>query len=119
MAELLAHEADVIVSGTVENQGSFYDRFEFVILLTAPVEVLIARVATRTNNPYGNSLQDQAEIRRYVVEVEPVLRVRATLELDGRRPTTDLADAIESLLSEEVSKTTEEGVPTVAGLGSD
>jgi shikimate kinase len=99
MAALLAHEPDVIVSGTVENQGHFYDRFELVILLTAPVEVLIARVAARTNNPYGHSLQDQAEISRYAVEVEPLLRVRADLELDGRRPTADLADAIESLLS--------------------
>ena len=110
MAELLGHEPDVIVSGTVQNQGSFYDRFESVILLTAPVEVLIARVATRLNNPYGNSLHDQAEIRRYVVEVEPLLRRRATLELDGCRPTHHLADEIESLLSD---------IPAGPDFGSD
>ena len=97
MAELLAREPDVVVSGTVENQGRFYDRFELVVLLTAPVEVLIARVAARSTNPYGRSTQDQADIRRHVVEVEPLLRAGAHVELDGRRPTVDLADAVESL----------------------
>jgi shikimate kinase len=106
MTELLGRESDVIVSGTVQNQGIFYDRFEFVVLLAAPVEVLIARVASRTNNPYGSSLQDQAEIRRYVVEVEPLLRAGATLELDGCRPVADLADEIESRLSDELPEPT-------------
>lgn len=39
MGELLAHHDDVVISGTVENQGCFYDRFEHVVLLSAPVEV--------------------------------------------------------------------------------
>lgn len=97
MAELLACEPDVVVSGTVENQGRFYDRFELVVLLSAPVEVLVARVAARTTNPYGHSAQDQADIRRHVVEVEPLLRAGADVELDGRRPIIDLADRIEWL----------------------
>lgn len=97
MSELLARHDDVVVSGTAENQGRFYDRFEHVVLLSAPVEVLIERVATRTNNPYGRSADEQAEIRQYVVEVEPMLRRGATDELDGRRPVGELADAIEAL----------------------
>src|SRR6476620_1373368 len=40
MDELLSRHADVVVSGTVENQGTFYDRFEHVVLLSAPVQVL-------------------------------------------------------------------------------
>ncbi len=51
MSALLDRHADVVVSGTVENQGRFYDLFEHVVLLSAPVEVLIEPVATRTNNP--------------------------------------------------------------------
>lgn len=51
VSALLDRHADVVVSGTVENQGRFYDLFEHVVLLSAPVEVLIEPVATRTNNP--------------------------------------------------------------------
>jgi adenylate kinase family enzyme len=97
MAELLATADDVVISGTVENQGRFYDRLEHVVLLSAPVETLIARVAGRTSNSYGHGADQQAEIRRYVVEVEPRLRRGATLELDGRAPVEELADVIESL----------------------
>lgn len=100
MAELLAAQQDVVVSGTVENQGRFYDRFEHVVLLSAPVEVLLERVTTRTNNPYGHAPEQRADIRRYVVEVEPLLRRGATLELDGRLPVAELADVLDRLMDE-------------------
>jgi shikimate kinase len=98
MSELLARQPDVIVSGTVENQGRFYDRFEHVVLLSAPIDVLIGRVSRRTNNPYGGTAEEQAEIAKYVRTVEPLLRGGATVELDGRKPVTELADLIEDLL---------------------
>ncbi|WP_284690522.1 AAA family ATPase [Gulosibacter massiliensis] len=97
MSELLATHGDVIVSGTVENQGVFYDRFDHVVLLSAPVEVLIERISSRTNNPYGRTLEQQGEVRRYVADVEPLLRRGASLELDGRHPVADFADSIEAL----------------------
>ncbi|MGA4670883.1 hypothetical protein ACPCG0_13970 [Propionibacteriaceae bacterium Y1923] len=101
ISDLLAEHGDLVVSGTAENQGQFYDRFEHVILLSAPVETLIERVATRTNNPYGRTPEQQDEIRRYVREVEPLLRRGASLELDGRRPVRELADVVESLSVDE------------------
>lgn len=97
MSALLARHDEVIVSGTAQNQGLFYDRFDHVVLLSAPVETLLDRVASRTNNPYGRTATQQAEIRRYVLDVEPLLRRGATLELDGRRAIAELADDIETL----------------------
>lgn len=97
MGRLLARHDDVVVSGTVDNQVNFYDRFDYVVLLSAPVDLLIERVKTRTNNPYGRTVEQQAEIRNYVAEVEPLLRQGASLELDGRRPVGELADTIQSL----------------------
>lgn len=97
MATLLESHLQIVVSGTTPNQGVFADRFDHIVLLSAPVDVLIDRVSTRTNNPYGRSRQQQAEIRRYVVEVEPLLRRACTVEFDGRRPVNDLADAVEAL----------------------
>ncbi|GAA2549049.1 AAA family ATPase [Winogradskya consettensis] len=99
MTALLAGPGDVAVSGTAENQGRFYDRFDEVVLLSAPLEVLLERVARRTNNPYGRTAAQRAEIRRWVAEVEPLLRPGATLELDGRRAVEDLADVVERLLT--------------------
>jgi len=98
MSALLESESSLVVSGTVENQGHFYDRFSVVVLLSAPVEVLIERVSVRTNNSYGSSGADQSEIRQHVLDVEPLLRSGATLELDGRRPVPDLADEVERLI---------------------
>ncbi|MFI5697484.1 AAA family ATPase [Kribbella sp. NPDC051586] len=97
MDQLLADEPDVIVSGTVENQGRFYDRFEHVVLISAPIDVLIDRVSRRTNNPYGRTAEQQAEIAEYARTVEPLLRRGATAELDGRKPVGELADLIEAL----------------------
>lgn len=97
MARLLAEHRDIVVSGAVSNQGDFYDRFEHVVLLSAPVEVLLERVRTRTNNPYGREPDQRAEIVHYVATVEPLLRRGATLELDSRRPPAELADIIEKL----------------------
>jgi shikimate kinase len=99
MAQLLADEPDVIVSGTVENQGRFYDRFEHIVLLSAPLDVLLHRVAVRTNNPYGKSFAQQQDIAQYVETVEPLLRRGATIELDGRLPVAELADAVEMIIS--------------------
>lgn len=97
MARLLEENENIIVDGTVENQGKFYDRFDHIILLSAPVDVLIDRLKTRTNNSYGKTAVEQADVRRFVIEVEPLLRRGATLELDGRRSITELADLVESL----------------------
>jgi shikimate kinase len=99
MDRLLVDSRDIVVAGTVSNQGSFYGRFEHVVLLSTPVEVLLDRVGARTNNPYGRKPEQRAEIVRYVASVEPLLRRGATLELDGRRPPADLADIIESLVA--------------------
>lgn len=99
MEQLLAARRDVVVSGTVHNQGRFYDRFEHVVLLSAPLDVLVQRVTCRPNHPYGKSPADREEIAQYVQTVEPLLRRGATAELDGRRHIAELADAIERLLS--------------------
>jgi dephospho-CoA kinase len=99
MSRLLAQHQDIVVSGTVENQVQFYDRFEHIVLLSAPLEVLMRRLRNRTNNPYGKSSAERAEVIRHVETIEPLLRRGATVELDGRRRVAELADAVERLVS--------------------
>jgi hypothetical protein len=62
MDRLLARYPDVIVSGTVEIQGRFYDRFEHVVLLSAPLDVILERVSRRSNNPYGKTPEQRTEV---------------------------------------------------------
>jgi shikimate kinase len=83
----------------VENQGRFYDRFHHVVLLSAPLEVLLQRVRRRAN-PYGRTPEQRAEIADHVRTVEPLLRLGATVELDGRREISELADTVEKLVTE-------------------
>ena len=98
MWAFLNSEESVVVSGTVENQTHFYTAFRHVVLLSAPLPVLLERVQTRLNNPYGRTDEQQNETRTYVRDVEPLLRAAATVELDAQMPVTALADAIEALI---------------------
>ena len=87
----------LFVSGTVSNQGRFYPRFDAIVLLTAPLEVLLARVAARKTNDYGKADAERAEIIHYVVTVEPLLRAGATAEIDTRAPVSAVADELEMI----------------------
>jgi len=96
MRQLLARDdgPSLFVSGTVSNQGRFYARYDTVVLLSAPAEVLLGRIANRTTNPYGQSRQQRELVLRHLAEVEPRLRRTCTHELDATEP---LASVVERL----------------------
>lgn len=98
MSALLTEHSTIAVCVTAVNQGQFYDRFEHVMYLYVPLEVLLERVRTRSNNPYGKAAEQQADIAKYVVEVEPLIRRTATLELSGLMPVQVLAERVERCL---------------------
>lgn len=76
----------LFVAGGAANQSDFYDRFDAVVLLSAPAEVMLERVASRTGNEYGKSPLERAMILADLAEVQPRLRAAATHELDASRP---------------------------------
>jgi dephospho-CoA kinase len=88
IGELLARDSGptLYVSGTVSNQGRFYPRFDAVVLLSAPAEILLGRIATRGTNDYGKSREDRDLILRHLAEVEPLLRATCTHEVDATQP---------------------------------
>ena len=94
MSALLDEHHTVAVSGAVENQGKFYDRFQHVVYLYVPVGALLDRLLTRDNNPYGKTADQQAEVVRYVQEVEPLIRRTATLELNGMQSVQALTERL-------------------------
>jgi hypothetical protein len=86
--ELLAreHGPTLYVAGTVSNQGRFYPQFDAVVLLSAPAEVLLPRIALRTTNHFGKDDQERERILRDLAEVEPLLRETCTHEIDTTQP---------------------------------
>jgi AAA domain-containing protein len=97
MTALLSSPGTLFVAGCKTNQGRFYPAFDAVALLSAPVPVLLARVAARETNPYGRSAADRAEIVRYAARVEPLLRAGATVEIDASGPVTGVVDQLAAL----------------------
>jgi dephospho-CoA kinase len=84
----------LFVAGTVANQRKFYPRFDAVVLLTAPVEVLLARVVARTTNDFGKRAEERRRIAADAAAVVPLLRQAATLEIDTRMPLDEVVDAV-------------------------
>jgi adenylate kinase family enzyme len=75
----------LFVEGCVRNQSTFYDRFDAVVLLSAPADVILDRVARRTTNDYGKTPSERAMILDDLARVEPLLREGCTHELDASR----------------------------------
>lgn len=97
---LLAQEVkeSLFVAGCASNQGSFYDRFDAVVLLSVPREVLLERVGSRTTNPFGKTLAERQRILHDFEAVEPLLRARATAEVDTSSVLVPaVVDSIEAL----------------------
>ena len=94
-ALLATEDADVLfVAGCEENQVRFRSQFDHIVLLSAPIETLIARLATRTNNSYGKAPE---ELRRFIDDVEtvePLLRRVANHEVRTTAPLNEVVTTI-------------------------
>jgi dephospho-CoA kinase len=105
IAALLARDdgPGLYVSGTVSNQGRFYSRFDAVVLLSAPAEVLLSRIESRTTNPYGKTAEQRNLVLRHLEEVEPLLRQTCTHEIDAAQPLATVVDELAALGREPAS----------------
>ena len=99
MADLLAapRERTLFVSGTAENQGAFYDRFDAVVLLTAPADVLLERIAARTTNDYGKAPEERERVLEHIASVEPLLRATCTHEVEASAPLAEVVARLEEI----------------------
>jgi broad-specificity NMP kinase len=96
MTELLDSDdgRTLFVQGCVRNQLTFYDRFDAVVLLSAPADVLLDRIARRMTNPFGKTPEERERILRDLATVEPLLRADCTHELDTSRPLDEVVAAL-------------------------
>jgi dephospho-CoA kinase len=81
--ELLSLEdAELLfIAGCASNQSKFYEQFDLVILLSAPAELMAARIGKRTENEFGKSAEEMSKIMNDLERVEPLLRSGAGAEV--------------------------------------
>jgi dephospho-CoA kinase len=95
-------DGPLFISGCVANQGAFYERFDAVVLLSAPAHVILQRVAVRETNDFGKSEAERERILRDLETVEPLLRRGATDEIDTQSSLGEVVDALERIASERI-----------------
>ena len=88
-------DGDVLfVAGCSPNQGKFYPRFDHIILLTAPAGLIVERLGSRTNNPYGKRPGEVARTLLLQETIEPLLRRGAGLVVDTSVPLDEVVAAV-------------------------
>lgn len=98
ITELELSGAPLFIAGTVWNQRRYYPRFDEIVLLSAPLAIMLERIAARDTNPYGKTAEQRERIRSDTAEIEPLLRSSATVEIDTRRPPSEVADKLAALV---------------------
>jgi dephospho-CoA kinase len=84
----------LFVSGTASNQGKFHRRFDHIVLLSAPPDVLVERLRTRTTNTYGKDPDELARVLHHKETVEPLLRRAASMEIDTTVPIEHILETL-------------------------
>jgi shikimate kinase len=98
--QLLATEdVDVLfVVGSDDSQVLFYKDFDDIVLLSAPRDVMVERLASRTNNPFGKSPDELVKVLADLERYEPMMRRSATHEIDTSKPLDRVIEEILSLV---------------------
>jgi shikimate kinase len=92
---LSTEDSDLLfVSGCAMNQGKFRPQFDQIVLLSAPAAVIVERLATRTNNPYGKHPDEVARVLGLIQTIEPLLRKAAGYEIDTSAPLDEVVTKV-------------------------
>ncbi|WP_448952621.1 AAA family ATPase [Labrys neptuniae] len=86
--------ATVFVSGCAENMSELYPLIDTIILLSAPVELVMARLTARSTSAYGHSEEERRKVAALLASVEPLLREAADIEIDTSGPFSATVDVI-------------------------
>ena len=98
---LSTEDADALfLAGCAPNQGKFYPQFDHIVLLTAPAHVIVERLGTRTNNPYGKRPEEVARVLGLLQTIEPILRRGAGFVVDTSVPLDQVVATVLRLVDE-------------------
>ena len=65
-----------------------------IVLLSAPADVIVERLASRTNNSYGKQPGEVARVVGLIDTVEPLLRRAADHEIDTSVPVEEVVATV-------------------------
>jgi broad-specificity NMP kinase len=88
----------LFVSGCAANMGPLLPRFDRVVLLSAPADVIVERLAARAYGEYGRRPGEVARVLDNLETVEPLLRRAAGYEIDTSAPLEDVVAAVLELV---------------------
>lgn len=92
-------EGPLFISGCAENMHRLYPLIDRIILLSAPIDTIMARLEKRSASGYGHKAEERARIDELIATIEPILREAAHHEVDTGGPTAETVDRILSLLN--------------------
>lgn len=84
----------LFVSGCAENMGRLFDVIDTIVLLSAPLETIMARLRGRSGVGYGQTGGEQRKVAELIKAVEPLLRQSAHFEIDTQQPVAQTVDQI-------------------------
>lgn len=79
-------------AGCSDEQTEF--KFDLKVLLSAPVEVILERLRTRSTNSFGKSQGHRDRVLSDMGWVVPLLRDAADLIVDTTMPVSEVADTV-------------------------
>jgi dephospho-CoA kinase len=82
----------VFFAGCSEEQAQF--RWDLQVLLTVPEHVMVERLARRTSNAYGRSVEERQRALADLRGVEPLLRRSADVVIETMRPLEQVVDRV-------------------------
>jgi broad-specificity NMP kinase len=85
----------LFVGGCAENMARLFPLIDTVILLSAPSETIMERLAARSPGGYGHTVEERWKVGELAATVEPLLRASADHEIDTtKRTVPDTVDEI-------------------------
>ncbi|OCC03312.1 shikimate kinase [Labrys sp. WJW] len=82
------------VSGCAENMAGLFPLFDAIVLLSAPLPTIMARLAARAGSGYGHAEEERRKVAALITAIEPLLRQSADFEIDTRQPVQATVDAL-------------------------
>ncbi|MFW5709737.1 MAG: hypothetical protein ACOCX5_05905 [Chloroflexota bacterium] len=81
-------------------------QFDYVILLSAPAELITQRLKDRSNNPYGRQADEVARVLDLKNSVEPLLQRPAGHAIITTRSLQDVVDEIVEIIEHDQAQVT-------------
>lgn len=96
-------EGILFLSGTVSNQGNFYSYFDEVICLSAPIDMILDRVQSRTSNNFGKTKEERQKIISDFDEFASIIEASSTMVIDSRAPIESIVEKVEKIALKHVN----------------